>query len=310
MLRDEILATLSYYDVLDFPLTAGEVFRYLVRREQGKPVSRESVASTLTTLCKEGVVGEREAFYFLFGREYIVPLRNERVRLAHRKWKRAKRAIALLRHIPFLEAVFVSGSLSIGNTDELSDLDVIIVVRAGHIWSVRFLTSLVLAFIRMRRTYTDTIAPDKICPNHFITDESLRIPFQSLYTAQLYANLVPVFVSRAELQEQFQMQNEWLFHYLYHWQMDEALFISRRYHFRFVQWVGEKLLFGTIGKNAERFAKKYQEQLIAKRPLAVRPGGHLIYNDRELAFHSGSSQEEIVAQYYQHLTLLGIFHTI
>src|SRR3989344_1833860 len=79
------------------------------------------------------------SFEYLFDREYLIPLYKERQRIAKRKWRVARRVAWWMRFIPFVRVVFASGSLSMNNTDELSDLDVVIVAKYGHIWTVRLL---------------------------------------------------------------------------------------------------------------------------------------------------------------------------
>ena len=296
MLHDAILSTLAYYDVLDMPLTAEEVFRYLIKKDGMVP----SLHDVLLELENDHNVGGREGFYFLFDREYLVPLRKEHERLAKRKWRKARRAVRWLALVPSLRAVFVSGSLSMNNTDELSDLDVVIVTKHGRIWLTRLLVSGLLSLLRMRRRGDQTIAPDKICPNHFITDESLHIPFQSLYTAQLYANLVPVMVADLELLKKFQMQNEWLFKYLHHWNMPPP---SPRLR-RAMSGLGEFVFSGALGDWLETKARKYQKHRIERNATPLKPGGHLVYNDQSLAFHSGSSEGEIVGRFERSLLLL------
>ncbi|MEK7583430.1 MAG: hypothetical protein AAB483_03475 [Patescibacteria group bacterium] len=294
MLKDAILSTLAYYDVLDMPLSAEEISRYLIKGDSH---------DTLPELVAKGVVGEREGRYYLFDREYLVPLKRERERLARLKWERTYRIMRWLRAVPFIKMAFASGSLSMNNTDEQSDLDIIIVARYGRIWLARLLTLFVLTVLGARRRHSDTVAPDKICPNHFITDESLAIPFRSLYTAQLYANLVPLIVRDRSLLEAFQSANTWVAEHLDHWKIDGTRIFEPGLSAH-VQYAGEKLLSGKPGDWLERHAATWQRRRIATRPLAIRPGGHLTYTDNALAFHAGSSEAEILKHYEDHQSKL------
>src|SRR3989344_3601625 len=105
------LEKLAYYDALDMPLT---------QRELGDVPGHPAV-------------GEREGYFYLFDREYLVPLRKRREEYARRKWRIASHVMLFLRLVPFVRMVFASGSLSMNNTDELSDLDVILVAKHGRI---------------------------------------------------------------------------------------------------------------------------------------------------------------------------------
>jgi len=53
---------------------------------------------------------------------------------------------------------------------------------------------------------------DKICPNHFITDKSLAVSEDNLYSAILHANLVPVLDSG--MLDEFKKANLWISKYL------------------------------------------------------------------------------------------------
>lgn len=294
MLKDAILSTLAYYDVLDMPLSAEEIKRYLIKGD---------ARSTLPELVAKGIVGEREGKYYLFDREYLVSLKREHERLAHKKWHRTYHIMRWLRAVPFMRITFASGSLSMNNTDEQSDLDIIIVARHGRIWIARLVTLFILTVLGARRRQSDVIAPDKICPNHFITDESLTIPYRSLYTAQLYANLVPMIVTDKHLLDQFEAANQWVKEYLYKWEMSRAGIFEPGLSAS-VRMAGERLLRGKLGDWLERHAARWQRRRIATRPLEIRPGGHLTYTDEALAFHSGSSEAEILKHYEDHQSKL------
>src|SRR3989344_5892114 len=217
-LRPNILATLAYYDIFDFPLKAEEVFARLINfKHLGQSVDIASplylrcpeigqIQKELDLLILDRTINRADNYYFLFGREYLIPLRLKREEIAKRKWRIARRAIWWLRFIPYLRAVFASGSLAMNNTDELSDLDVLVAVKHGRIWLARLLITAMLSVLHFRRRGRDRIAPDKICLNHYISDEALFIPHQSIYNAQTYANLVPILASEM-ITKNFQKTN-------------------------------------------------------------------------------------------------------
>lgn len=225
----------------------------------------------------------------LFDRAYLIPLHKRRMEFSQAKWRKALRALRWYRIVPFVGAVFVSGSLSINNADELSDIDLIIVARHGRIWLVRAMT-LALFFLmgKLRRhAHRAGHAPDKMCPNHFITDRSLAIPFQNIYTAQLYSTLVPVIVRDPALIEQFKQANAWVTEY-FPWKMD----MSKKLKAKSYNLKADKL-----GNWLERLAERYQRRRIECNASAPVPGGHLVCNDEMLAFHAGSNAEKIIQTY-------------
>jgi predicted nucleotidyltransferase len=71
--------------------------------------------------------------------------------LYDKKWHLLIKRAGIFKHIPFIDFVFGSGSLAIGNVDEESDFDVLVGVREGRIFTVRFLSALFLSVLRWRR---------------------------------------------------------------------------------------------------------------------------------------------------------------
>lgn len=305
-MRDNILATLAYYDILDFPLKADEVLNYLVKLNNNlnpEEVSLGNIKRILNQLVLDGKVykdslpaSEAGSYYFLDEKNYLVPLRLKREKISAQKWAKARKAIRWLRFIPYVEAVFASGSLALNNCDELSDLDVLIVTKYGRIWLTRLLVSSLLSLIRIRRRYFQKIAPDKICLNHYITDQSLKIQFESMYNAQNYLNLKPILLRDQNIINEFFSQNSWLGDYIFHphpKHYDTVIYYS----------VGAKvlgfLLDSKFGDWLEKLARNYQIRRITKNPLTKAANGHVVFDDNQLAFHPDSPEGQITTQYFE-----------
>ena len=232
----------------------------------------------------------------LFGRDYLIPLYKRREEFAKVKWRKALRALRWYRLVPFVRAVFVSGSLSINNADELSDFDLIIVAKHGRIWLVRAMTLALFQLLGVLRKHIHHAghAPDKICPNHYITDRSLAIPFRNIYTAQLYSRLAPVIINDRNLIENFKKENGWVTEY-FPWNMDMSRKLKAKSY---------NLKAGKLGNWLERYARDYQLRRIKANGVVPIPGGHLICTDDMLAFHSGSNAGKIIEEYQANMRKL------
>lgn len=328
--KNNILATLAYYDVFDFPLKKEEVFRFLVsfehldefkdiagpyKKSLQYPEDFDEIRAELETLKSDGNVSFSEGFYFLFGRDYLVPLRLRREKIAKKKWRKTNRVIRWLKFLPYVKAVFASGSLAMSNTDELGDLDILIVVKHGRIWLSRLLISGLLSLIGIRRKYNQKIAPDKICLNHYITDKSLLIPYKSVYAAQTYVNLKPVFISDPWIIAEFYKANSWLSEYILNFSADFKHFDISKYQSEEMQGrnflakimatATEVILNTRLGNWLENWARRWQISRIEKHRKQDPPGGRVVYNDDCLEFHPGSVEEEIIEKYNQRLIALG-----
>ncbi len=259
ILEKQILATIVYYDILDYPLTNFEVFLYLINHCQcGEgDGTRSSVGGKLQpTDDKQGnsrgklphhifsgdsddskideifrllksseylkeQVDQKFGFYFLKNREKIVQQRLARKKLTDQKWKKIKKIFWIMQIVPFVKMVLVSGSLSLGNSREESDVDLIIIAHKGRIWTVRTFVTLLTSILGVRRYKGKT--KDRICLNHYITDESLKIPFRSLYNAESYVHLINVYDSGEDkdLFRRFQKENEWIRKYVSNYKSTE-----------------------------------------------------------------------------------------
>ena len=243
-LEKQILATIVYYDILNYPLTAFEVFLYLVNKENTELSSEASELSSVFSLLDNSEylkkhIDQKYGFYFLKrtppnpplsggemnylpltkgGTNYpllsekvmdIVQQRLNRKKLADQKWKKAKKIFWIMQITPFMKMVLVSGSLAMGNSKNESDIDLIITAKKGRIWTVRTFVTLLTSVLGVRR-YGDKTR-NKICLDHYITDKSLKIPFESLYNAQSYVHLVNVYNSEEDKKIFREFGNEFCF---------------------------------------------------------------------------------------------------
>lgn len=302
-LKKNILATLAYYDVLDFPLREEEIFKYLMVIREKEKVTLDEIKKELGELIESKQVFYADGYYYLFERDYLVPLRLKRTKIAEKKMERARRVVWWLGFLPYVKAVFTSGSLALANTDELSDLDVLVVAKHGRIWTTRLLISGMLTLFGRRRKYNQKIAPDKICLNHYITDKSLLIPFKSVFNAQTYINLKPIFVSEPKIIGEFFETNLWLGDYILNFEAKESaaekikIAAGRNFLMKIKSGAGELILNTKLGDLLEAVARRWQTARIKKHRKQDPPGGRVVYNDDCLEFHPGSVEEEIIRKY-------------
>ncbi len=316
-LRNSILATLVYYDILDFPLTILEAHKYLInpRRLSIENVKSSvfdirviNIAGELDNMVKEGIVSSKNGFYFLSGRDALYELRIEREKIAAQKWKKFLKIAKWFQTVPYLQAVLASGSLAINNTGHESDFDVLVVAKSGHLYTCRMLLSFLASLFGARRTRYERSAPDKFCFNHYITDRNMNIKHESLYNAQAYINLKPVMASD-EIFNRFYAENIWLNKYVYNFK-PATEFILRKVYANFLfsgaRRVGEFILDSYSGDRIEDWVKKYQQKRIKNNPATYESGGRVVFNDNELEFHPRSFEAFAIDKYNKKLKQLGI----
>lgn len=311
-LQKSILKTIAYWDAFDWPLTPFEIWRYLVnpRRLGMHANDRYSLAEINAALdSKElgGYLSHMSGFFCLKDRgETIVPGRLSRELDADQKWKRMLRRARWFRLIPYVRLVLVSGSLASGNTRDASDWDLLIVTKANRIWTCRAVFTFIADLLHWRRK-SDTDTKDKFCLNHFITEHSLLINLPSLYNAQMYAHLVPVF-GDFSLYRSFQERNGWIRSYLAHYPM---AFIPHKKSLRSSRLLGgfasavERLLDTSAGDAFERKLGDFQTKKIAANPKTGAPGGRISYSSDALEFHPDSKEKVILSRLNDRFSTLG-----
>ncbi|MBL7155238.1 MAG: hypothetical protein ISS88_01910 [Candidatus Portnoybacteria bacterium] len=304
LLEKSILATLVYYDVLGRPMTGWEVFKYLIKK---KNLGQLKLKKIIDLLEDSPLISQKNGFYFLTGNKRIIKQRIERQKIADQKWKKTKRMVKLLQMIPFIRLVVASGSLAMDNPKKESDIDLLIITRAGRIWTCRGLTTLFIHCLGQRRH--GLLTQDRFCLNHYLTDQSLKIPLASLYNAQTYAHLVPLWETEPGLYKRFQRANQWLKDYLVFYPQSQQGYLRQikpNQFFAFSRKLREFILDKRVGDGLEFILKKIQARRISQDPLTYQSGGRVVFNDKQLEFHPDSPEKGILEKYNQKMKELGL----
>lgn len=197
-IEDAILRALIYYDLFDYPLTTDEIERYL-----DIPVSdRRPLLQRLQALGRRGVIVETDGFWSLAGREEQTSGRRPAMeRRGVRLWGVAEQIGRIIRLVPFVRGVMISGGLSRYVAEETSDIDYFVVTAPGRLWIARTLLVLFRRTLLLnRRTW--------LCTNYFVTEENLAIAERTLYAACETASVRPLW--NRGLYHRFVAENEWV----------------------------------------------------------------------------------------------------
>lgn len=311
-LEKSILATIAYYDVLEKPLTGWEVFKFMInlRHINSENTKQISLNKTLDALENSDnmnlYIGQKNGFYFLKNKQNLIKKRINKQKIADNKWKIARKYIKFLELVPFIRFIGVSGSLAINNTKENSDIDLLIISKQNRIWTCRTITTLITQVLGKRR-HSD-FTKDRLCLNHYLTEKSLKIKYQSLYNAQTYAHLTPIW-QEDKIYSKFQRQNKWIKNYLVFYpqlKQDYSLAIKHCLTFGILRKFQELILKGKTGELTENFLKKVQTKRIKNDPLTYAKDGRVIFNDSQLEFHPNSPEKKILEQYNRRVAKINL----
>lgn len=285
-LKKNILATIIYYDGLNYPVTIFEVWKYLIRTDYHTPtlvkndVSLSIIFKQLQAPDLAKYVEHSRGFYFLKGRSELVIKRIENGKISTGKIKKLRKIANLLKFIPFVRMVAITGALAMKNARTQSDWDLLIVTKYGKIWTGRTLVTILLHLIKKRRH--DGIVADRACLNFFVTEDTLEVITKDLFSASEYMFITPLFDFKTFTR--FQIKNQWIKNMKPSYGLDELEplgLISDSKFARFARNLGETIL-GSMW--IENFLKKIELKRINLNPKTHQDGSLVYANDDALIF--------------------------
>jgi hypothetical protein len=179
--RGSILKVLAYFDMFDYPVSAGEIMFFL-----DQPVSGTRLKASLAALISEGFVFKQKSFYTLRNDHRLAERRVWGNKNAQQLLEIAVRNARFLFQFPFVRGIGISGSLSKNFADENADIDYFIVTRANRLWIARSFMHLFkkLSFLSGRQHW--------YCMNYYVDEEALEITEKNIFTATELITLLPI----------------------------------------------------------------------------------------------------------------------
>ena len=291
-----ILKVLAYFDIFQYPLSKAEIARYIAIAP-----GQADFDHTLNELVEEQSIFYHKGFYSLHD-NFLLSLRRREGNLrAEKLMPKALKVARFLYRFPFVQAVFISGSLSKNFADEKSDIDLFIVTRANRLWIARTIMHLFkkLTFVTGHQHY--------FCMNYYIDEDALAIPDKNIYTALEIATLIPA--AGNDVADRFFKANNWVARFfpycdtenmqhgkpLHHW-------FKKRFENMLGEGVAEKLDKSLMKITTKRWAKKSEQGKRNRngRTVNLLTGRHFSKSN------PGSFQEKILSLYKQKLADLKI----
>ena len=195
-IKKDILATLAYFNMFDYPLRKREIFIFLNHTDE-----RHEFETALNDLIDEAAIFRIGEFYSLHNNFLLSERRikgNEKAALMLQK---ARRAAKIISRFPYVRGVAVSGSLSKNYADETADVDFFIIAAANRLWIARTFLHVFkkLTFLFKMQHY--------FCMNYFVDEAEPEIVEKNIYTAIEVATLLPL--RGNAVFEKFYAANSW-----------------------------------------------------------------------------------------------------
>lgn len=194
-----------YADVFNYPLKKEEREKWQIKFRSWKLETR---SLKLPFKIKDG-------YYCLCGREHLIKLRQQRQKYSQEKLFLAQKVSHILKFIPFVKLIAVTGALAVENSPQNDDIDLLIITKKNRVWLTRLLSIIFLEILGKRRRPKDKIIKDKICLNMFLDENNLEVPQKerNLYVGHEVAQIRPLF-NKDYTYEKFLLNNKWVKEYL------------------------------------------------------------------------------------------------
>jgi hypothetical protein len=236
---EQIVKTLLYFDIFNYPLKSEEIYRFL----GGKFVDESFINARLQYLSSQHIVYQYGIFFSLKNNDASVERRIKGNLEAEKYLILARKKAKLISRFPFVRGVLASGSLSKGYMDENSDLDFFIITKPKRLWIAR--TLLVLykrLFLFNSHKY--------FCVNYFVDEDHLEIEEKNLFTATELATVIPLY-GPAQY-DSLQQENAWLKNFFPNYSQRNTDYVPSL-KITFGKKLLEKILNGALGDALEKY---------------------------------------------------------
>ena len=179
-----IARSVLYASLFDYPLTLAQLRQTLIESAQ---TPSQILATYKKSDALRASVEYRDGFFFPSGRYDLVGERRRREARSRQFLARYRPLLGAISALPYVRMVALSGSVAHLNLEGNGDLDLFIVTRGRHVWSVTVVVLVLAKLLRQRRL---------LCANFVVSDERLVLDQQDLFTASQIIHLKPL-VGRA-----------------------------------------------------------------------------------------------------------------
>jgi hypothetical protein len=175
-----IARSVVYAGLFDYPLTLAQLRQTLIQSSQ---TPSQILANYDRSETLRAIVDFRDGMFYPRGRAELIAERRQR-EARSRSFLRAHRLLlGCICAMPYVRMVALSGSIAHLNLERDGDLDLFIVTRGYHAWTVTVAVVALAKLLRKRRI---------VCANYTVADTCLEFEEQDLFTASQIIHLRPI----------------------------------------------------------------------------------------------------------------------
>lgn len=209
-----VLKTLIYANIFEYPLKGYEVYKWLIGRE----TTLIKVEKALNRLLKKKKIQNFADYFFLKNRKRLIVVRKRRYKYSQKFLIKARLLTQVLKIIPWIKLVGISGGLAVDNSEKRDDIDLFLITDKNRIWISRILAVGIFDLLGVRRKFemTPKQASAKFCLNTILDEDHLEQGFKDLYTAHEVLQMKLLW-ARGGIYTKFLSDNNWAFEFLPNW---------------------------------------------------------------------------------------------
>lgn len=287
-LEKAILATISYHDIFRYPLMQEEVSAFLIENNSGP----NRIKLMLKKLINQKKIEKTQNYFHLKRKSKIVNLRLKRTHYSQNKFKKAIFYSRLLKLVPTISSVCLTGALSMANSSKNDDIDLLIITNRRTLWTSRFFANAIL--LPFKRSPTSKHNSNKACLNIFLDEEDLKISEENIYTAHEICQTKLLWGRSSYLK--FLRTNSWYKKYLPNWTPSVEILKINDERQDSITLVLSRIAL--VAEPLEALAKWGQLSYMRPKITIERIG------DTQLFFHPKTTQNEILKKYYKKISQL------
>jgi predicted nucleotidyltransferase len=258
-IKENILATLAYFDMFNYPLSRAEIFLFLEKK-----YNYEAFDNMLISLLMDGIIHQFDKFYTLKNDHQMVVRRNEGNKKAAELIKIAGKVGDLLIKFPFVRGIAISGSLSKNFADEFSDIDLFIITEKNRLWVAR-------TIMHLFKKLTFIVNKEHLfCMNYYIDTQQMEIPEKNIYTAIEVVTLIPL--QGDVIFEKFYAENSWTRDFLPNKYMRLSLAKPEKKHY--LKIAVEYFMNNTLGNMIDNWLMKITSSRWQKKTVEKKVNDH------------------------------------
>jgi hypothetical protein len=284
--KQAVLATLAYFDLFGIPLSRSEISEYFLFAEPDE--------KKIDIYLRESpLIHEFDGFYSIQGDEQFYRNFFEKKSRAKKFWKRVRRYQWIFAICPFIEMVAVCNSLPISNVNKDSDIDLLVVTEAKHMFVARYCLTLLTSILRLRRHGKKT--RKRFCLSFYLSEtklnlEQIKLEGDDLYLAYWLKTLKPIAGKHRVYRKLIEENQVWLGQY-FNSPSDSRRRFRRRNKLQ--RRVKKTLEFFLGSERREIKQMNWQLSRAREKYIKLNDKRGTIIKEDILKFHDNDKREEI-----------------